>query len=114
MLRLKLESETFKGGDHAAVPCLLATVVRNPETGACSVFALNRSTDQDMTLEVELRGCNLSSVTMASQLHHADLKAINTKEREVVQPAANTTVTLDGDILTATLKPQSWNVFTLA
>ena len=114
VLRLKVESETFKGGDHEAVPCLLATVVRNPETGACSVFALNRSTDQDMALEVELRGCDVSSVTMASELHHVDLKAINTKDGEVVQPAANSTATLDGDTLTATLKAQSWNVFTLA
>jgi len=67
-----------------------------------------------MSLEAELRGFGGRTLASASELHHADLKAINDRDAERVKPAANATAALEGDTLRAVLKPQSWNVFVLA
>ncbi len=68
-----------------------------------------------MQLEAELRGVKASKIASATQLHHTDLKAVNSKEApNAVAPVANETVTLKGETLRATLKPQSWNVIALA
>ena len=113
VLRLKVQSSTFKGGDHAAAPDLLAALVRDPQSGAGVLFALNRSTDQEMALEAELRGFGDRTLASASELHHANLKTTNTRDAEPVKPVPNATAALDGDTLRAVLKPQSWNVFVL-
>jgi alpha-N-arabinofuranosidase len=112
-LRLKVETPTFETADRAA-PSLIASVVRNPESGACALFALNRGVE-DMSLECELRGLGTQGeVRTAIELHHADLKAINTKETpEAVAPTQNERVSLSGELLRATLKPLSWNVVVL-
>ena len=40
------------------------------------------------------------------------MKATNTRESpDTVTPAAHNRVTIDGEVLTARLKPGSWNVF---
>lgn len=115
VLRLKTESDTFAGGAHESAPYLLASAVRDPASGATTLFALNRSVDQEMKLEAELRGIGAKrKLTLASVLHHPDLKAINTKSEETVAPRTDDSAALKGEVLHATLKPQSWNVFTIA
>jgi alpha-N-arabinofuranosidase len=113
-LRLKIETSSFETGGRAT-PHLLACAVRNPETGACAVFALNRAAEQT-SLECELRGLGAHrAVTTAMELRHADLKAVNTKEApDNVSPARNDDVSLSGETLRATLKARSWNVIVLA
>jgi len=46
-------------------------------------------------------------------LHNADLKRINTKDEEAIKPAGNDSAQVAGTAFSATLKPQSWNVFVL-
>jgi len=44
-------------------------------------------------------------------LHHPNMKATNTRESpDTVSPVANPRVELQGERLTARLKPGSWNV----
>jgi alpha-L-arabinofuranosidase len=111
VLRLNIACESFSGGDHAAAPALLASAVRDPNTGACALFLLNRGADA-ITLEAELRGLGAKrKLAAASELHHTDLKAVNGKAApDAVAPRPNTSVKLDGETLRATLKPRSWNV----
>jgi alpha-N-arabinofuranosidase len=115
VLRLNVQSGAFAGGAYADAPLLLASAVREPASGALAMFALNRSTDQAIKLEAELRGIGTNRLLKtASELHHPDLKAVNTRDAaDTVAPRLNDTVRLDGEVLRATLKPQSWNVFTL-
>ena len=47
---------TYSTKTHSNVPFLLSTVVHDPETGTVSIFVLNRSTTDEIELEVELRG----------------------------------------------------------
>ena len=45
-----------------------------------TLFAVNRSLDEPMPLEVTATGFGTLRLHEALQLHHADLKAVNTKQ----------------------------------
>jgi alpha-N-arabinofuranosidase len=112
-LRLKVETGIFAAGKQEAAPLLVTSVVHDPETGAATVFALNRSLDEEMTLTAELRNMGARQLESAHELHDADLKAANTKDApDRVAPVAHPAAALSDGVLTATLKPLSWNVFT--
>lgn len=114
VLRLKVDTTTFETKAHGAVPHLLATGIRNPETGEVAIFALNRSTTDEMDLSVDLRGLDGLKVVEASELHDADRKKTNSKDApDAVSPKPNDSAKVSGSLFTARLKPQSWNVFSL-
>ncbi|WNO52349.1 alpha-N-arabinofuranosidase [Stakelama saccharophila] len=111
-LRTKVTTDTFAAGKQKAAPLLVSSVIDDPDTGRVTVFALNRSTDAAMDLTVELRGMGDRRIETAQQLHHADLKAINSKDApDTVAPADHPAVELANGTLSATLKPLSWNMF---
>lgn len=111
VLRAKLDSPTFSTKTHTDASCVLASVVHDPESGAVSILALNRHTTDEIELEVELRGLGKLKVASASQLHHKDLKAVNTKDaRDEVSPASRSDVVISGETLKVKLRPLSWNV----
>jgi alpha-L-arabinofuranosidase len=91
---------------------LLSSVIHDEESGAVTIFALNRSTTEEMDLNVELRGLgDARKVTLASELHHTDLKAVNSKSApDAVSPTNRTDVSISNGIVSARLKPLSWNV----
>ena len=115
VLRLKVETGGFATTAHGEIPNLLAAIVHDPQTGAATVFALNRSVTDDLELSVDLRGLSDLTLAGATQLHDPDLKKINSKAApNAVSPTANPSAKFDGGQLSATLKRQSWNVITLA
>ena len=94
------------GGD------LLATVLHDETNGRASIFALNRNPQDEMPLIVELRGLGERKLVFASQLHHGDLKARNTRSApDNVSPKDHPDARVGGSVLNATLQPLSWNVF---
>ena len=107
-LRTKVTTDSFAAGRQAAAPLLVSAVVDDPETGEVTIFALNRDTDDDMELTVELRGLGDRRIGTARQLHHPDLKAANTKDAaDTVAPIDHPDAELTGTVL----KPLSWHVF---
>ncbi len=114
VLRLKIDTTTFTTQAHGEVPHLLATAIRHPDTGAVGLMVLNRG-QEDMALDLDLRGLGESlTISSASELHDGDLKKANTQAQpDAIVPAANTTAKIAAGRLTATLKPLSWNVFSL-
>jgi alpha-L-arabinofuranosidase len=112
VLRAKLETESFSAGGVHGAPLLVVSVIDDPATGTATVFALNRSMDQEMELTAELRGMAARELAGAEELHHGDLKAINSKEApDTVAPVPHRAARIEGSTLVATLKPLSWNVF---
>lgn len=111
VLRTQVETGTFVDHLRPDVPLLVSSVVHDPDTGTATVFALNRSTDETMELTAELRSLGERTLTEAVELHHDDLKAVNTKDDAPVTPAPHDDVHVEGERLTARLKPLSWNVF---
>lgn len=114
VLRPVVETGGFAAGAHKNAPLLVSTVIRDPETGRVVVFALNRSMDDPLSLTVELEGLGLQTVSEAHELHHSDLKAINSKDSpDEVAPTAHGEHSFEGAVFSATLKPLSWNAFVL-
>jgi len=69
-----------------------------------------------MDLEVVLRGFGGDRrIVEAQQIHHPNMKAVNTKDaQDTVAPAPIESVSLEADRLTARLMPGSWNVIVTA
>ena len=91
------------------VPALDAVAVR-ADDGTLTVFALNRSTEGELTLTVDLRGFGDVEVIEGLTLHDTDHGARNTPEqpdRVAPRPLATT---LEGSAVTTRLAPVSWNV----
>jgi alpha-L-arabinofuranosidase len=73
-------------------PFLKIAAVLREDGKALTLFALNRSLDEAMPLEVAASGFGTLRLRAARQLHHADLKAVNTRE----DPMQVSPVSLDG------------------
>ncbi|HSA80222.1 MAG TPA: alpha-N-arabinofuranosidase [Geminicoccaceae bacterium] len=126
VLRSQIDSPTYatsyydpRGAeDHRfplpAVPFLKLATVHDGTAGALTLFALNRSLDEPMPLEVVARGFTGLAVTEALQMHHPDLSATNTRDQpDRIEPATLAGVAVDGALIRATLAPASWNVIRL-
>ncbi|MFH9614723.1 alpha-N-arabinofuranosidase [Streptomyces pratensis] len=114
VLDVRVDSPTYGTARYGETDLLHATAVRDPETGAVTVFAVNRSQDAVLPLEVALAGLDLERVAEHQVVADADPEARNTlAEPERVAPhAAEGTVLADGT-LKAVLEPLSWNMIRL-
>jgi alpha-N-arabinofuranosidase len=112
VLQPVVTSPTYEAKTFPEIPYLYASVTDDPATGRTAVFALNRHLSEEMELSIELRGLGTKrTLVEAHELHHANMKAINSKESpETVTPAPLQGVRIDGERLTVRLKPGSWNV----
>ena len=80
-----LNQQSIEGGDAVPVSCWPKSAKRDMES---------------------------RELTRAEELHHADLKAINSKGApDAVAPVPHPAASSAGGTLRATLKPLSWNVF---
>lgn len=95
-----------------AVPYLKLAAVRGD--GTLTLFALNRSLDEPMTLDVSARGFGALALEQAHSLSDGDLQAVNTSAApDRIRPAPLDGVTVADGSLTATLPPASWSVIRL-
>jgi alpha-L-arabinofuranosidase len=99
-----ISCDNYKTKAYGEVPYIEATAALNGSE--LTVFAVNRSLDEDVTLELELDGFGKLELLGHVQLNNADLKAVNTAANpENVKPSAGKT-----NGLTAQLEKHSWNV----
>lgn len=112
VLRTRVETGTYSTKTHPDLPYVLSSVIHDKGSGAVTILALNRHTTDDMQLEVVLRGLGANrAVAVASELHHQDLKAINSQTApHEVSPKPRSDVAIAGETVRAKLKPLSWNV----
>jgi alpha-L-arabinofuranosidase len=95
-------------------PFLKIAAVLREDGKALTLFALNRSLDEAMPLEVVASGFGTLRLRAARQLHHADLKAVNTREDPMqVSPASLDDVRIEGKRVYAMLAPASWTMIRL-
>ena len=88
-----------------AIPYIASSVIYNSDENEVVVYAINRSLDEDMELEVELEGFEGYRLVEHTELYSDDLKAINDKDTERVSPMLRE---VSGS--TAILKKHSWNM----
>jgi alpha-N-arabinofuranosidase len=101
--------------DIPAAPYLKLSAVHDDKAGLLTLFALNRSLDQEMPLDVSAAEFSKVAVKQALQLCDPDLKAVNSKaspDRIAPRPLAKVKVT--GARIEAVLPPASLNVIQLA
>ncbi|MFJ1971093.1 alpha-N-arabinofuranosidase [Streptomyces sp. NPDC087903] len=114
VLDVRVDSPTYETKKYGETDLLHATAVR-AEDGTVTVFAVNRGRDDALPLEVALHGLDLSSVVEHTVLADADPDARNTlAEPERVTPYPVEGTSLADGVLTAVLRPLSWNVIRLA
>jgi alpha-N-arabinofuranosidase len=116
VLRVELMSPTYNTARYGEVPVLDAVATHDPETGAITVFAVNRDRSEpiDLTVPVGAFG-RAMSVLEAWTLSDDDLTAQNTvgqPNRVVPRPTETASITADA-VLTATLPPASWTAIQL-
>ncbi|MHC4713429.1 MAG: arabinosylfuranosidase ArfA [Planctomycetota bacterium] len=114
-LRLEVSSPAYEDGDFGEVPYLEAAAILGEDGERAAIFAVNRSTEEPLEIEADVRGLAGMSVVEHTVLESDDIKAANTAanpDRITPHPAKGAEV---GDgLLTAVLPKASWNVITLA
>lgn len=110
-LRSIVKSESYVTSDKFTVPYLEASVVDNPESRTLTVFAVNKSLDEDMTLSLDLGGFDGAKLISHTELYCDDLKAENTKDTANVYPAERE---VDASMDSVNLKKHSFNMLKFA
>ncbi|WP_432103840.1 alpha-N-arabinofuranosidase [Streptomyces sp. bgisy091] len=114
VLDVRVDSPVHATEKYGETDLLHATAVRDPETGAVTVFAVNRSQDASLPLEVALTGLDLERVVEHQVVADADPEARNTlADPERVLPHTAEGTELSGGTLKAVLEPLSWNMIRL-
>ncbi len=110
-MRSAQKSEVYRTTDGFTVPYLETSVIHDREAKTLTVFAVNRSKTEDMTLLLALDGFETAVLTEHVELYHDDLKAVNTENAEAVKPKNRALPENDREIL---LKKHSWNMLRYA
>lgn len=110
-----IQSSKHDTKDFTDVPDLEAVAVHNEEKGEVTIFAVNRSLDNKLSLQVDLRSFGDCSVIEHIVLEHDDLKATNTQDNpDRVKPHNRGNATVhDRSKVEAELSKASWNVIRL-
>lgn len=110
-----IQSSKHDTKDFTDVPDLEAVAVHNEEQGEVTIFAVNRSLDNKLSLQVDLRSFGDCTVIEHIVLENDDLKATNTQEHpdRVTPHNRGNAVVQDRSRVEAELSKASWNVIRL-
>lgn len=112
-LRAVVHGPTYDCADFEQVPCIDATAVLGDD-GDVTLFAVNRDANERAQVTCDLRGFGALRFAEHIELHHDDVKAVNTEsDPNQVSPVRGEGGTLEGGRLEIALKPHSWNVIRL-
>jgi len=115
VLRQAIQSPTYDTGERESVPYLHSACVWDPTAATLTVFALNRSLDEPLALQVGLRAFPPFSAATWQVLRDDDLRARNGEhEPDRVAPLTREGAQIQPDGLHAVLEPASWNVIRLS
>ncbi|MCL2819885.1 MAG: alpha-N-arabinofuranosidase [Oscillospiraceae bacterium] len=113
VLRSNIECPSYECETFSDVPFIETVAVNNEDCNELIVFAVNRSLDKAMELEIDAQGFDLSGTSSFTELCGYDLKAVNTKDKTQVIPREKTGVKINSGTVLAELSPLSWNVIRL-
>ncbi len=99
--------------DLPAVPFLKASVVHSSQDGMTTLFLLNRSLDEELSVTVEGTGFASLSPKNATVLRNDDLEATNTRDEQAVAPQTFSAIEAVRTGCRLVLPPASWTVVQL-
>jgi alpha-N-arabinofuranosidase len=113
-LELKLDCPTYDTGRYGEVPVVDAVATCDEATGTTAVFLVNRSLDEEVTIEIDVRLLGEVQLLEAESLHDRDIHAANTlADQDRVRPRTNASARLEAGTVSITLPPVSWTALTL-
>ncbi|MBE5767898.1 MAG: alpha-N-arabinofuranosidase [Clostridiales bacterium] len=92
------------------IPYLETSVIHNEEKRELVVFAVNRSMEEDMEVDLWFENFGDCVASEHIQLYCDDMLAVNTEEEEKVAPITVDVENTSGTKHTVTLKKHSWNM----
>ena len=106
-----VESPTYSTTEIRDIPYVESVAVVNEENGELTVFAVNRSMEEDAQLDISLSGLEGYTFCEHIVLENDDLKAENTfANPNNVVPHSGGSTAMHEDGFVSTLPHQSWNV----
>ncbi|PMC40224.1 alpha-N-arabinofuranosidase [Bacillus sp. UMB0899] len=108
-----ISSPKYDSKEFTDVPYLDSIAVHNPEKEELTIFALNRSLEESLSLECDVRSFSDYQIIEHIVLENEDLKAVNTLEEQAVAPHNRGKAVLEGGNVVAPLSKHSWNVIRL-
>lgn len=114
-LELKLEAPLYSTAEYGDVPVVDAVATHNPDTGAVAIFLVNRSLDEEVTVDIDVHSLRGAAVESALTLSDSDIHAANTLgDPERVGLLPNTSVDIVDGVVRVTLPPVSWTAISLS
>ncbi len=104
-LDVDVTCDSYSSAEHSSVPYVETTAVYNEDASQVTVFAVNRSLDSDISLNINLKDSTVIAHTVVTS---ESVNDINTKDKETVFPTPGE---YSGNVVT--LKSKSFNVITL-
>ncbi len=113
-LQLKLDAPTYVSEQYGEVSLVDAAATYDDEANRASVFLVNRSTEEAVTVTVDVALLGEISLLESHTLADEDRNAKNTLEnQDRVSTAENTSARIQDGQLTITLPPVSWTALGL-
>jgi alpha-N-arabinofuranosidase len=114
-LELKLDAPCYATDRYGSVPVVDAVATLDADAGRAAVFLVNRSTDETVTVTVDVASLGAVELVESHTLADGDVYAKNTLDDPVrVAPRPNDSIRIAGGELTVTLPPVSWTALALA
>ena len=109
VLEVALQCPTYETEQYGTVSLVDATATHDPATGEVSIFVVNRSQAEPVSLEVDLRALPVPTIADALVLSDSDVSATNTQDNpNRVRPRPLATQA-DGSVLRLELPAVSWS-----
>ena len=99
---------------HENVTDVESVAVYNEEKEELTIFAVNRTLEDDIELTTDLRGMEGFHLVEHIVMEEYDLKLVNSSYEEKVVPKTVNRSKMDGGIMTTLLGKASWNVIRLS
>lgn len=113
-LELLLDSPVHDTARHGQVPLVDAVATHDADAGRSSVFLVNRSQDEAVTVTIDIAQLGAVATLEAHTLADDDIYAKNTLANpERVMPHTNESVAIANGTLTVTLPAVSWTALAL-
>ncbi|MGD6900867.1 alpha-N-arabinofuranosidase [Bacillus infantis] len=108
-----VDSPKYDSKDFTDVPYLDQSVVYNEENEELVIFAVNRSLDTQLLVDVDIRSFEGYQLVEQIILKHENPKAVNSINDEQVKPQKGNDSYIEKGTLTAVLPKMSWNMIRL-
>lgn len=96
---------------YGNVPFVESSVIFNEDKSELVIFAVNRSLDEDMELQLDMHGFSDISVIEHVILQSDDMKAVNSiNAPDTIAPSTADDVTVQGEAASVLLQKHSWNM----